>query len=37
VVAVADGAARVLVRGETIDDLLRRDAGVPVGLSAVPA
>ena len=26
-VAVRDGAARVLVRGETIDDLLARDAG----------
>jgi diaminopimelate decarboxylase len=30
VVAVLDGEARVLVHGETIDDLLRRDAGVPV-------
>lgn len=28
VVAVRDGAARVIVRGETIDDLLARDAGV---------
>ncbi len=28
VVAVKDGAARVLVRGETIDDLLARDTGV---------
>ena len=28
VVAVADGAARILVRGETIDDLLARDTGV---------
>ena len=28
VVAVSDGAARVIVRGETIDDLLARDAGV---------
>ncbi|MBU4465910.1 MAG: diaminopimelate decarboxylase [Actinobacteria bacterium] len=28
VVAVADGSARVIVRGETIDDLLSRDAGV---------
>ncbi len=37
VVAVQDGEARVLVHGETIDDLLRRDAGVPVGLSTVPA
>lgn len=27
VVAVADGQARVIVRGETIDDLLSRDAG----------
>jgi diaminopimelate decarboxylase len=29
VVAVRDGAARVLVRGETIADLLARDTGVP--------
>jgi diaminopimelate decarboxylase len=29
VVAVLDGVARVIVRGETEDDLLRRDAGVP--------
>ncbi|MDZ8201716.1 diaminopimelate decarboxylase [Microbacterium sp. SSW1-59] len=29
VVAVGGGAARVIVRGETIDDLLARDAGVP--------
>lgn len=28
VVAVRDGAARVIVRGETVADLLRRDAGV---------
>ncbi|MEI5582680.1 MULTISPECIES: diaminopimelate decarboxylase [unclassified Agromyces] len=28
VVAVADGSARVIVRGETIDDLLARDAGL---------
>ena len=28
VVAVRDGAARVIVRGETIDDLLARDVGV---------
>ncbi|RDH99358.1 diaminopimelate decarboxylase [Curtobacterium sp. AG1037] len=28
VVAVADGAARTLVRGESIDDLLARDTGV---------
>lgn len=33
VVAVADGTARILVRGETIDDLLARDTGV----AAVPA
>ena len=26
-VAVADGVARVIVRGETITDLLARDAG----------
>jgi len=29
VVAVADGDARILVRGESIDDLLARDTGVP--------
>ncbi|SDQ82479.1 diaminopimelate decarboxylase [Microbacterium sp. cf332] len=29
VVAVAGGSARVIVRGETIDDLLARDAGIP--------
>lgn len=28
VVAVRDGVARIIVRGETVDDLLRRDAGV---------
>ncbi|WP_066519492.1 diaminopimelate decarboxylase [Curtobacterium ammoniigenes] len=28
IVAVADGAARILVRGETIDDLLARDTGL---------
>ena len=28
VVAVADGAARILVRGESVDDLLARDTGV---------
>ena len=28
VVAVRDGVARVLVRGETEEDLLRRDAGL---------
>jgi diaminopimelate decarboxylase len=31
VVAVADGGARVIVRGETIEDLLARDAGVSTG------
>ena len=31
VVAVRDGAARVIVHGETIDDLLRRDAGIDHG------
>jgi diaminopimelate decarboxylase len=30
VVAVRDGSARVIVRGETVDDLLRRDAGVAI-------
>ncbi len=29
VVAVHHGASRVIVRGETIDDLLARDAGIP--------
>ncbi|WP_424447377.1 diaminopimelate decarboxylase [Microbacterium arborescens] len=29
VVAVSNGRARVIVRGETIDDLLARDAGIP--------
>ena len=28
VVAVADGSARVIVRGESVDDLLARDAGI---------
>ena len=28
VVAVRDGRSRVIVRGETIDDLLARDAGI---------
>ena len=28
VVAVRDGRSRVIVRGETIDDLLSRDAGI---------
>jgi len=31
VVAVHDGAARVLIRRETVDDLLSRDLGVAVG------
>ena len=31
VVAVRDGVARVIVHGETIDDLLRRDAGLDRG------
>jgi len=31
VVAVADGTARILVRGESIDDLLARDTGVVAG------
>jgi diaminopimelate decarboxylase len=31
VVAVRDGAARVLVHGETVEDLLRRDADAPQG------
>jgi diaminopimelate decarboxylase len=31
VVAVRDGRARMLVRGESIDDLLARDAGVTTG------
>ncbi|MFC0682465.1 diaminopimelate decarboxylase family protein [Lysobacter korlensis] len=30
VVAVRDGAARVIVRGETEEDLLRRDAGIEI-------
>lgn len=30
VVAVSGGASRVIVRGETIDDLLARDAGIPI-------
>lgn len=29
IVAVADGVSRVIVRGESIDDLLARDAGIP--------
>lgn len=34
VVAVSRGAARVIVRGETIDDLLARDLGVSADVSA---
>jgi len=37
VVAVRDGEARVIVRGETIDDLLARDAGFTDEASADPA
>ncbi|MFT4136248.1 diaminopimelate decarboxylase [Microbacterium sp.] len=33
VVAVGDGAARVIVRGETVADLLARDAGIPAELT----
>ena len=33
VVAVRDGRARVIVRGETIDDLLARDVGVAASSS----
>ena len=29
IVAVADGVSRVIVRGESIDDVLARDAGIP--------
>jgi diaminopimelate decarboxylase len=36
VVAVRDGAARVIVRGETEADLLSRDAGIPVNLNGAP-
>ena len=34
VVAVRDGRARIIVRGETVDDLLARDAGVTPGRAA---
>lgn len=34
VVAVADGRARILVRGETVDDLLARDTGVSPAAAA---
>ncbi|MEN2737968.1 diaminopimelate decarboxylase [Microbacterium sp. X-17] len=37
VVAVSDGAARVIVRGETVDDLLARDAGIPDGRTGASA
>ena len=36
VVAVADGAARVIVRGETEADLLSRDAGIRANLNGAP-
>ena len=36
VVAVRDGQARVIVRGESIDDLLARDAGIPASDSPLP-
>lgn len=36
VVAVRDGRARVIVRGETIDDLLARDVGVAASTSPTP-
>ncbi|MDI9892200.1 diaminopimelate decarboxylase [Microbacterium sp. IEGM 1404] len=36
VVAVRDGRARVIVRGETIDDLLARDVGVAASASPTP-
>ncbi|WP_344737054.1 diaminopimelate decarboxylase [Microbacterium awajiense] len=32
VVAVCDGTARVIVRGESVDDLLARDAGIAPGV-----
>ena len=37
VIAVRDGEARVIVRGETIDDLLARDAGYAPAASAITA
>ncbi|MDQ4212336.1 diaminopimelate decarboxylase [Microbacterium capsulatum] len=36
VVAVRDGAARVIVRGETLADLLGRDAGIAAPAEAAP-
>ncbi|WP_082485042.1 diaminopimelate decarboxylase [Microbacterium sp. Leaf151] len=36
VVAVRGGEARVIVRGETVDDLLARDAGVPASDTDTP-
>ncbi|TFC29394.1 diaminopimelate decarboxylase [Cryobacterium sp. TMT2-18-3] len=36
VVAVADGIPRMLVRGETIADLLARDTGVSVSTGSIP-
>ena len=34
VVAVRDGVSRVIVRGETLDDLLARDAGIDLSVNA---
>ncbi len=36
VIAVRDGEARVIVRGETIDDLLARDAGLDLSTEPAP-
>ncbi|MCI9858637.1 diaminopimelate decarboxylase [Microbacterium proteolyticum] len=36
VVAVRGGEARVIVRGETVDDLLARDAGIPASATDTP-
>ncbi|KZE40744.1 diaminopimelate decarboxylase [Microbacterium sp. T32] len=37
VVAVRDGEARVIVRGETVEDLLSRDVGVAASASPTPS
>jgi diaminopimelate decarboxylase len=37
VVAVRDGRARVIVRGETVEDLLSRDVGVAASASPTPS
>lgn len=37
VVAVRDGEARVIVRGETVEDLLARDAGLETSAPRVPS